>query len=195
MFSLTGTRFLLVLYLANVFGKSPSAVGLFLIFHSISLFVGIPIGGFLADRWTCKRAAGLGMVILCIGMVWLSTIGPQSGDIALIPGMLLGGFGAGLSLTPFNKGAIVSLGEQNTGRAAGLYNMVRFTGTASSAPLLGLILATGFSQAGGLESIPEPYQLSFFVLAGCAILGAGIASLIPPPLEEATSPILVAIAS
>jgi hypothetical protein len=126
-------------------------------------------------------------------MVWLSMIEPHSGDFALIPGMLLGGFGAGLSLTPFNKGAIVSLGDQNTGRAAGLYNMVRFTGTASSAPLLGLILAAGFSQAGGLESIPEPYQLSFFILAGCSILGAGIASLIPPPLEEATDQPLVTI--
>jgi predicted MFS family arabinose efflux permease len=184
MFSLSGSSFLLVLYLSNVFGKSPSALGLFMIFHSISLFIGIPVGGFLADRWTCNKAGGVGMLLHMIGLVWLSTIDPARGDLFLIPGMMLSGFGAGFALTPINKGAIVSLGKENTGRASGLYNMVRFAGTASSAPLLGLYLAAGFTQAGGLENVPEPYQHAFFILVGSALLSAGIASMIHPPLDE-----------
>jgi MFS family permease len=184
MFALTGTSFLLVLYLSNVFAKSPSAIGLIMIFHSTSLFIGVPVGGMLADRWTCRKAAGMGMIIQTIGTAWLALISPIAGGLILIPGMILGGFGAGLSLTPYNKGAIASMGEINTGRAAGLYNMVRFTGSASSAPVLGLILAARFEQAGGLETTASPYQFSFMILIVCALISAGLAALIPPPCDE-----------
>jgi MFS family permease len=184
MFALTGTSFLLVLYLANVFGKSPSAIGLIMIFHSTSLFIGVPIGGMLADRWTCRKAAGLGMITQSLGLIWLTMINPDGGSLILVPGMIVGGFGAGLSLTPFNKGAIASLGEEYTGRAAGLYNMVRFTGSASSSPILGLILASQFEQVGGLETAAASYQFSFMILIICALISAGFAALIPPPCDE-----------
>jgi len=184
MFALTGTSFLLVLYLSNVFAKSPSAIGLIMIFHSTSLFIGVPVGGMLADRWTCRKAAGMGMIIQAIGTAWLALTGPIEGGILLIPGMILAGFGAGLSLTPYNKGAIASMGESQTGRAAGLYNMVRFTGSASSAPILGLILAAQFKQVGGLETVAKPYQVSFLLLIVCALISAGLAALIPPLRDD-----------
>ena len=160
------------------------AIGIIMIFHSTPLFIAMPIGGMQADRWTCRKVAGLGMIIQMIGMLWLTLVSPQGGYFFLIPTMILGGFGAGLSLTPFNKEAIASLGEQNTGRAAGLYNMVRFTGAASSSPILDLILAARFKQVGGLETVAEPYQFSFMILVVCALLSAGFAALIPPLCDE-----------
>ena len=191
MFALTGTSFLLVLYFANVFDKSPSAIGLIMIFHSTSLFIGVPIGGMFADRWTCRKAASLGMIIQAIGMIWLTSIHPQGNPFILIPGMILGGVGAGFSLTPFNKGAIASLGEVNTGRAAGLYNMVRFTGSASSSPILGLILAAQFKQVGGVETVTTPYQFSFLILMICALISAGFAALIPPPCDDSETEVSI----
>jgi MFS family permease len=179
MFALSGTVFLMVLYLANVFNRSPQAVGLLIIAQSLPIFIFVPIGGLLADRWTSRNAAVLGSLIQTSGMLWLGFVDPKMNDLLLIPGMVLGGLGAGISLTPFTKGAVAALGDENAGLAAGLYNMIRFTGAAASAPLLGLLLAAGFEKAGGIESIPDPYQLGFRILTLCALVGAWIASRMP----------------
>ena len=179
MFCIGGTVFLMVLYLANVLGKNPGVIGLFLIAHSLPIFLFIPVGGLIADRWNSGNVAVLGMLIQAAGMFWLTLIDPTNHELLLLPGMFLGGLGAGLSLTPFTKGAVASLGDGQVGFAAGLFNMIRFAGAAVSAPLLGLILAAGFEQYGGSEAAPEPYQYSFLILAGCALVGMGIASFIP----------------
>jgi MFS family permease len=179
MFALSGTVFLMVLYLANVFNRSPQAVGLLIIAQSLPIFIFVPIGGLLADRWTSRNAAVLGSLIQTSGMLWLGFVDPKMNDLLLIPGMVLGGLGAGISLTPFTKGAVAALGDENAGLAAGLYNMIRFTGAAASAPLLGLLLAAGFEKAGGIESIPDPYQLGFRILTLCALVGTWIASRMP----------------
>ena len=191
MFALSGTVFLMVLYLANVFNRSPQAVGLLIIAQSLPIFLFVPIGGYLADRWTSRNAAVLGMLIQAVGMLWLGFIDPNSNDLLLIPGMILGGLGAGLSLTPFTKGAVAALGDEQAGLAAGLYNMIRFAGAAASTPLMGLLLAAGYEKSGGLESVPEPYQIGFRILTLCALSGAWIASRMPvtgsipdPDMEE-----------
>jgi MFS family permease len=191
MFALSGTVFLMVLYLANVFTRSPRAVGLLIIAQSLPIFLFVPVGGYLADRWTSRNAAVLGMLIQSTGMLWLGFMDPKTNDLLLIPGMILGGLGAGISLTPFTKGAVAALGDEHVGLAAGLYNMIRFAGAAASAPLMGLLLASGFEKAGGLESISEPYRLGFQILFLCALLGTWIASRMPvtgsipdPEIEE-----------
>jgi len=185
MFSLGGTVFIMVLYLANVFGKSPSAVGIFIIAHSLPIFLFVPIGGLIADRWSSRKAAVLGMLIQTVGMLWLSLVDPTNNEPLLLPGMFLGGLGAGLSLTPFTKGAVASLDDENVGLAAGLFNMIRFAGVAASAPLMGLILAAGFDRAGGMDTVPEPYQYGFRILTVSALIGVAIASRIPTsPIED-----------
>jgi DHA2 family multidrug resistance protein len=51
MIAHTGAIFLLVIYLTNVFKKSPSEVGTFILFYSLSSMIGVPLGGLLADRY------------------------------------------------------------------------------------------------------------------------------------------------
>jgi hypothetical protein len=98
--------------------------------------------------------------------------------------MILGGLGAGLCLTSFTKEAVASLGKKKVGLASGLYNMIRFSGAAASAPILGILLAKGFDQVGGIETIPQPYLSSFLLLAVVTLGGIMIAALIPPPVMK-----------
>jgi MFS family permease len=184
MFGLGSTVFLMVLYLSNVFHKSPSSVGIFMMVHSIPTFLFVPVGGIIADRWNSRNAAALGLLIHSSGMLWLSFIDPANNELLLMPGLFFAGLGAGVSLTPFTKDAVASLGEENVGLAAGLFNMIRFAGVAASAPLMGLILAAGFKRAGGFDTIPEPYQFGYLILAGCLLIGTLIALRIPTPSRE-----------
>lgn len=181
MIAHTGATFLLVLYLTNAFGKSPSAVGTFILFYSLSAMIGVPLGGMLADRWISRKAGSFGLSILALGMLWLWLVKPQTSHLILLPGMILGGMGAGLCLIAFTKEAVASLGEEKVGLASGLYNMLRFTGASLSTPILGLILAASYEQYAGGPTASEPYQFGFQVLTLTTIVGVIVAALIPSP--------------
>lgn len=186
MFAHDGARFLMVLYLANVFGQSPRTIGLFMLFYTIPLTIGVAYGGFLADLWPNRIVGAIGMLLLAVGIFWLSLVYPGTGALVLVPGLLVAGFSSGISLTPFTKTAVTALGPDRMGLASGLYNRLRFAGIAISTPLLGLLLAWGFAQHGGLETVTEPYQLGFQLVAGAAVLGSGVAALIPINKNKST---------
>jgi DHA2 family methylenomycin A resistance protein-like MFS transporter len=179
MFAHDGVRFLIVLYLANVFGQSPQTIGFFMLFYAGPLMFGVTYGGFLADRWPIRTVGALGMLLLGAGIFWLSLVDPAAGMYALTPGLAVAGLSGGISLTPFTKTAVTALGSDRVGLASGLYNTLRFVGIAVSSPLLGLLLARGFAQHGGLETASEPYQFAFQLLAAVAIVGCGVALFIP----------------
>jgi MFS family permease len=187
MIAHTGTSFLLVLYITNVFGKSPSAVGTFILFYSLSAMIGVPLGGMLADRWISRKAGSFGLSILAVGMLWLWLVQGRTNHIILLPGMILGGLGAGLCLIAFTKEAVASLGEEKVGLASGLYNMLRFTGASLSTPILGLILAAAYERYAGGEMASGPYQLGFQVLTITTIVGVIVAASIPSPQSEPDS--------
>lgn len=179
MFAHDGARFLMVLYLANVFSQSPRDIGFFMLFYAVPLMIGVAYGGFLADRWPNRIVGFVGMVGLAAGMLWISLVNPNIGSFILAPGLSVAGLTAGISLTPFTKTAVVALGPDRVGLAAGLYNTLRFAGLAASTPLLGLLLVQGFAQHNGLETVSGPYQLGFQLLAVIAVLGSAAATLIP----------------
>ncbi len=179
MFAHDGARFLLVLYLANVFGQSPSAVGLLMLFYTVPLLIGVTYGGYLADRWASRTAGTLGMIGQVAGLAWLGVAGSGAGTVALAPGMAVAGLAGGISLVSFSKEAIGSLGPERVGLASGLYNTVRFAGTAAATPLLGLLLERGFKQQVSGEAASGPYQLAFQVLTITAAVGIAVAALIP----------------
>jgi MFS family permease len=179
-----GTSFLLVIYVTNVFQKTPAAVGTFILFYSLSAMIGVPLGGWLADRWISRISGSFGLSFIVAGMIWLGLIQPQSNHLILLPGMIMAGLGAGLCLVSFTKEAVASLGQEKVGLASGLYNMIRFTGASITSPILGLILASAYQRYLGGETSAEPYMLGFRVLAVTSIIGVVIAASIPPPAKD-----------
>ena len=184
MFAHTGTTFLLVLYLANVFRMSPSAVGFFTIFYTLALLVGIVYGGTLADRWPSRKATTLGLLAQGLGLLGIGWVGTRYGVYGMVPGMLVAGFGAGSCLISFTKEAVVALGDEKVGLASGLYNMLRFAGATVSAPVLGSLLAAAFLLPGGSPSLAGPYVSGFRLLALAAGGGLLLARFIPLPVRK-----------
>ena len=112
----------------------------------------------------------------------------SAGSLLLTPGLIVAGLCGGISLTPFTKTAVSALGPDKVGLAAGLYNTLRFAGIAVSTPLLGLLLVQGFAQYGGLETVSEPYQFAFQVLAVIAAAGSVVSVFIPNLDKPETKP-------
>ncbi len=183
MFAHDGARFILVLYLANVLRQSPSMVGSVMFLYGLPLLVGVTFGGYLADRWATRVSGNVGTIGQAVGLFWMSVAATSTNLAAFAPGMIAAGFFGGACLVPFSKEAVAALGIERAGLASGLYNMLRFAGSAAATPLLGLLLARGFENSAGLNSAPEPYQLAFQVLALVAGLGAAAVMLIPAPVQ------------
>jgi predicted MFS family arabinose efflux permease len=176
-----GASFLLVIYVTNVFQKTPAAVGTFLLFYSLAAMIGVPLGGWLADRWISRISGSFGLAFIVTGMLYLGFIQPQGNHFILLPGMILAGLGSGLCLVSFTKEAVASLGQEKVGLASGLYNMIRFTGASISSPILGLILANAYLRYPGGETAAGPYMLGFRVIAVTSVIGTLIAASIPSP--------------
>ncbi len=179
MFAHDGARFVLVLYMANVLGQSPSMVGWMMFLYGLPLLAGVMFGGYLADRWATRISGNIGTIGQAVGLFWMSVAATSTNLVAFAPGMIAAGFFGGACLVPFSKEAVAALGIERAGLAAGLYNMLRFAGSAAATPLLGLLLASGFQKYAGSSSVPEPYQLGFQVLAIVAVLGAAAVMIIP----------------
>lgn len=179
MFALSGASFLLVLFMANVYNLDPKSIGILLIVFRLSLFIGVVYSGVAADRWSSKNVGMVCLFMLVVGLLLISQIVPIPTNVGLFLGMFLVGLGPGLCIVAFTKEAAVSLGDQKVGLATGLFNTIRFSGVALSAPILGLLLVGIFDQHGGSQSIIVAYQTGFLVLAGFAGIGIIASNFIP----------------
>jgi EmrB/QacA subfamily drug resistance transporter len=166
---LSGTFFLLPLYLSDVRGLTPAYIGLVTTISPASMALMVFAGGQLSDRWGSRWPATIGLSIMCLNGVVFYLL---PGDIPLAVMVLflaIHGAGAGFSLASLHRASLVSIPEAQLGAAAGLYGMLRFVGGIIGSAMAGVILQ-GFLN----QSLPvlEAYQNTFLVFAGVGLLGA-----------------------
>ena len=181
---LDGGRFILVLFLADVLGYSPIAIGTMMLLYTAPMFVGMVGGGYMADRWAYRNSASIGLSLQAVGFLMLGFASLETGMVAIVTGMLIASLGAGITLIPLAKGALSALGAARAGLASGLFNSLRFVGSAVAPPLLGLMLAQGYRGGLNVPNLLQTYQFGFRVLACVAAIGITVAFLIPEPLGE-----------
>lgn len=168
MFTMAGIRFLIPLYLVDIYDLGAAAVGLVLTAHAIPLFLILRPGGQLADRWGSRRPVVFCLSIQTMAMVYLAFLPADAAAWMVIIGVLGQSLGAGLSLAPLHRASMMGIAIEQAGVAAGLYSMVRFAGTVFGTALSGVVLQYGLS-SGGLPV--EAYQQSFLFVAGVTLIG------------------------
>jgi MFS family permease len=125
------------------------------------------LGGYLADRWGSRWPLFIGS-ILQTGMVSVLAILPRQTFLGLVAAGVAGhGLGAGLTLAALDRSALLTIPQEQRGMAAGLFNMIRFGGTAFGAALMGVGLQYGLKRfSAGIQA----YQLMFWCVAGLVSL-------------------------
>jgi EmrB/QacA subfamily drug resistance transporter len=175
MFAMSAIGFLVPLYLADIHHLSAASTGMLLVGHAGALLVTMRVGGQWADRWNSRWPVVAGMAIQVSVMVALAVL-PAESPLELVAGsLILHGMSAGLSLAALHRASLGKLPANQAGIAAGLYSMVRFTGTMLGPALGGIILQQGLDQ--GL-SLLEAYQVVFWLTAvvtlGGVLIGWGL---------------------
>jgi DHA2 family multidrug resistance protein-like MFS transporter len=149
----------------QVLGRSPVETGFLLTPWPVLVGIMGPISGRLSDRYPSGLMAGIGLLVLCAGMLALLWMPDAPGTIDIAWRMAVCGAGFGLFQAPNMKAIMGSAPRERAGGASGIVATARLTGQASGAALV-----------AGCLVLSEHHGTSYALAAAAAIalLGAAI---------------------
>jgi hypothetical protein len=121
-----------------------------------------------------------GLVLLAFAFLALAWGAGSGSYSALVPGMLLGGTGAVLTI-PLNGIALASAPPANAGVASGIFNTARETGGCIGVALTSAVVSLGGHLPGGADAAPASVLAAGYshamVVAGVLTLGTAVLTL------------------
>lgn len=168
MVVLGGVNFLIPLYASEVRRLPASSVGLIIMSHGAGFLFTMRLSGILADRWSSKWPPRMGLALQALLLAVLTVLPAEAPLALLVVCLAAHGAASGLSLASLNFAAMRDINPAETGSAAGLYAMLRFSGNLFGATFAGILLRYGLEV---YESPLEAYQTAFLALIVAALVG------------------------
>ena len=183
-----GLFLLCSLYLQLALGHGPLATGLSFIPLALAAGSGAHVAGHLINRHGLRWSTGPALVLAAGGLLLLSHV-PAHGSYLrdMLPGMLMAGFGLGLSGTAMSVGILTGARDEEAGMISGASSTGHEIGgtlgiaiyasiatAASGGIFVGSAAATGIAHA--------------FLIAAYAALGAGVAAVVVLPAAKTFLP-------
>ena len=174
-----GVFFFNSLYLGQVLGYSPIQTGATFLPLTILIVFVAPLAGRFSDKVGSRWLMGAGLVLLSGSLLSFSTLGVDSTFWDILPGLILGGFGMSLAMTPTTAAAMGSVPVDKAGVGSAVLNSMRQVGGSLGIALMGAIVAASVSVLPTNPAYPdqfvEGYHNALHVAAVIAILGAVVA--------------------
>jgi EmrB/QacA subfamily drug resistance transporter len=148
-----GTFFYVSLYMQNVLKYSPVEAGASFLPMTILIILIAPRAGALTDRVGSRWLVGTGMTLLAVMLFYYTTLGANESFWALLPGLLIGGIGMGMTMTPVTAAAMSAVSVDKAGVGSAVLNSARQVGGSLGIAVMGAIVAgtsdylTGFHDA------------------------------------------------
>ena len=117
------------------------------------------------------------MTLVGCSLLVFAQLQPDSSYLALLPGMLLGGVGMAITMTPMTAAALSSVPVDKAGVGSGMLNTFRQVGGALGIAVMGAILASGSNAALAdgatkVEAFMNGLHHALYVAAVIAFAGA-----------------------
>jgi EmrB/QacA subfamily drug resistance transporter len=173
-----GVFFFMSIYMQNILGYSATKTGAAFLPMTILIILIAPIAGKSSDRIGSRALMTAGMLCLAASLVLFSRLGLDSSFWDILPGLIAGGFGIALVMTPMTAAALGSVPVEKSGVGSGVLNTFRQVGGALGIAVMGAIVASYVDLNGGRpdpSSFIDGFQAALRVSAGFALLGALIA--------------------
>ncbi|HZR95519.1 MAG TPA: DHA2 family efflux MFS transporter permease subunit [Gaiellaceae bacterium] len=175
--------FLVALYLQLVLGYGPLEVGLaFLPANLIMGAFSVGLSAKLVMRFGVKPPLATGLLLAAAGLVLFARAPLHGSFVAhVLPGMVLGGIGAGMAFNPLLLAAMSDVEQHESGLASGVVNTAFMMGGALGLAVLASVAAshTDSLRASGdapLAALVGGYHVAFVVgalfAAAAAVVGA-----------------------
>ena len=176
-----GVFFFLSLYMQNVLGFTAVQAGAAFLPMTILVIVVAPIAGRLSDRFGSRGLMTAGMALLSVQLVYFSQLGTDETFWTLLPGLVLGGVGLSLTMTPSAAAATRAVPVEKAGVGAAVLNAFRQVGGSVGIALMGAIMAAQLSEPPSIASFMRGFEHALVVAAGIAIAGAIVAGALIRP--------------
>ena len=188
-----GTFFFVSLYMQNVLGYSPVEAGASFLPMTILIILIAPRAGALTDRVGSRWLVGGGMTLLAGMLFYYTTLGASESFWALLPGLLVGGIGMAMTMTPVTAAAMSAVAVDKAGVGSAVLNSARQVGGSLGIAVMGAIVASASAAALRAGDSPETAYLHGFhdalrVGSLLCVAGAVVAVLAIRKVEHGHAP-------
>jgi EmrB/QacA subfamily drug resistance transporter len=174
-----GVFFYNSLFVQNVMGYSAVQTGATFLPMTMLIILIAPAAGKFSDRVGSRWLMGVGMVLLSISLFTFSRLDAGSGFWDLLPGLLVGGVGMGLVMTPTTAAAMGSVPIDKAGVGSAVLNSMRQVGGSLGIAVMGAIVASQVDAPPGTPQAAEGFisgfQHALVVASLIALAGAFLA--------------------
>lgn len=181
--------YFLNLYLQQVLGYGAFASGAALLPMTVLLMIFMTaITAKLLAKFGAKPLIGGGLLVLALGLLWLSAVEP-TGTFAVdvLPASLVAALGMSLAYIPAMMAAMSGAPQEQAGLASGIVNTTYQVGSALGlAALTALATSQGAGQLGNLSALTDGFRAAFLGAAAVAAVG-GIVTLLVMRGEKAAA--------
>ncbi|MHB1420541.1 MAG: MFS transporter [Bacillota bacterium] len=174
-FAVSGTLFIMPIFLRMVQGYKSSQVALLLVPTALTVSLISPLGGRISDRLGYSIPIGVGMLIRAVSFGLLALLGFSTGYMFIGGSLILNGLALGLTNSPILNAALSSASTTDYGVAAGLTSMAQLIGNALGTTITGIILYSLLPASNMFKSISGPtpgFHQVFLFLAAICLLGS-----------------------
>lgn len=136
----------------TVLGRSAVETGLLLTPWPVATGIMALIAGPLSDRYAPAVLGGIGLAILCAGLLLMATLPPDAGPLGIVCRLAVCGFGFGFFQSPNLKAIMSSAPPGRSGSASGIVATSRLLGQSVGAALAALCFGVSMQSALPLRS-------------------------------------------
>ena len=180
-----GVFFFVSLYMQNVLRFSAVEAGAAFLPMTILVILVAPVAGRLSDRWGSRGLMSAGMLLVVAQLLYFSQLDVDATFWTLLPGLVLGGGGLAMTMTPSAAAATRAVPVEKAGVGAAVLNAFRQVGGSVGIALMGAIMAGQLTTPPTVESFMRGFERSLLVAAGIALAGALVAAWLIRPHDTA----------
>lgn len=172
--------FFINLYLQQVLGLGAFESGAALLPMTVTIMLGmVAVAPRLTAAFGPKAMTVGGLVVLGIGLVWLSRIDVDgSFAVDVLPATLVTAAGMALAFIPSLSTALGAAAPEEGGLAAGIVNTSYQVGSALGLAAMTVVAsAYGSDQVGDLAAMTDGFSAGFLGAAGIALAGAVVTGI------------------
>jgi len=174
-----GVFFFNSLFLGQILGYSPIQTGATFLPMTVLIVFVAPLAGRFSDKIGSRWLMGAGLVLLAGSLLSFSTLDASAGFWDIVPGLVLGGFGMSLAMTPTTAAAMSSVPVDKAGVGSAVLNSMRQVGGSLGIALMGAIVASSVNadprSPAYSDQFVEGYHNALHVAAAIAVVGAVVA--------------------
>ena len=188
-----GVFFYNSLFIQNIMGYSAVQTGATFLPMTGLIILVAPVAGKFSDRVGSRWLMGVGMVLLSASLFTFSRLDAASDFWNLFPGLIIGGFGMGLVMTPTTAAAMGSVSVDKAGVGSAVLNSMRQVGGSLGIAVMGAIVASEVKAAPGTPQAAAGFVTGFqhalLVASLIALSGAFLAVATVRKYRHAETPI------